>query len=229
MKKFLVLGMLAGAVTLTSCNSIGGKTPHSEADSLAYAFGTDLGHSMKMMDSTINVSMLASALEDVLHNKGAMTLEDAHAFLNEYFSVRKPAKTLQESEDFLAGIEKKSGVQKTESGLLYEIIEEGGMKATSNADTVVVIYTGTTPSGVVFDSTENHGTENDRFTLNGVIPAWTEGMKLVGKGGKVKLYAHPDLAYGARGAGQMIGPNQALVFEVEVVDVLPAAVEEDAE
>lgn len=226
MKKVIVLGMLA-AMAMTSCGTSTSKTPKTELDSVAYGIGLDLGNYLKSVDSTINVDMVAGAMKDVLANKPKMTQEDAYAFLNEYFSVRKPAKALKESEDFLAKKEAESDVQKTESGLLYQIIEAGGEKATSDADTVVVVYTGTLPNGTVFDSTEKHGTENDQFPLNGVIPAWTEGMKLVGKGGKIKLFVHPDMAYGSRGASQEIGPNQALVFDVEIVDVKPVAAAEE--
>jgi len=220
MKKTIVLGMLA-AMALTSCNSTtSSKAPSTELDSVAYGLGLDLGGYIKNVDSTLSVSMIAGAIQDVINNKPKMTQEEAYNFLNEYFSVRKPAKDLKVAEDFLAGKEGQPNVQKTESGLLYEIIEAGGEKATNDADTVVVLYKGTLTNGTVFDQTTDDQTRE--FPLNGVIPAWTEGMKLVGKGGKVKLYVHPDLAYGARGAGQMIGPNQALTFEVEIVDVKPA-------
>lgn len=225
MKKILVLSLMLG-MALSSCNSIGSKAPKSEMDSLAYSVGVDLGAYIHSLDSTINVNMLATAISDVLQKKGKMTIEEAHAFLNDYFGVRMPARKLKESEEYLAKIEKQANVQKTASGLLYEIIEAGGQKATNNADTVVVLYKGTLPDGTVFDSTENRGNEPAEFTLGQVIPAWTEGMKLVGKGGKIKLYAHPNMAYGERGSGQFIGSNQALIFEVELLDVKPAVVEE---
>jgi FKBP-type peptidyl-prolyl cis-trans isomerase len=223
MKKILLLGIAAStAVAFSSCNAVTSKTPKTEMDSVAYCLGIDVGNTVKNLDKSMSVEMIAAGIKDMLDEKGKVTVEEAYAYLNEYFQVRKPIKNLETANTFLAETEKKSGVQKTESGLLYEIIQEGTIKATNDADTVVVIYTGTLPDGTVFDSTEKHGTENDSFPLNGVIPAWTEGMKLVGIGGKVKLYAHPDLAYGARGAGQLIGPNQALVFDVEIVDVKPA-------
>ena len=223
MKKIFVLGIVA-AVAFSSCNTVTSKAPKTEMDSVAYCLGLDVGRNVKNLDKSLSIEMIASGIKDMLDEKEKMTIEEAYAFLNEYFQFRKPLKDLKKSEEFLAEMEKKSGVQKTESGLLYEIIQEGSLKATNDADTVVVIYTGTLPDGTVFDSTESHGTENDQFPLNGVIPAWTEGMKLVGKGGKIKLYSPAALAYGSRGAGQMIGPNQALVFEVEIVDVKPAIV-----
>ena len=224
MKKILVLGVVA-AMAFASCNTTS-KTPKSELDSVAYAYSSlQFGPHVAFLDSVehLSVDMIVSAIYDVVGGKSKMTQEEAEAFLNEYFTVRKPAQALKEAEEFLAGKEATAGVQKTESGLLYEIIEAGGEKATDDADTVVVLYKGTLPNGTVFDETTDGQTRE--FPLNGVIPAWTEGMKLVGKGGKVNLYVHPDLAYGSRGAGQSIGPNQALMFEVEIVDIKPAALD----
>lgn len=225
MKKTLLLGIV-GVMALSSCNTTS-KTPKTELDSVAYALGLDIGQSVKNIDKNLDIDMLAQAMKDVINETEKMTPQEIQEFLNEYFSVRKPAKALKESEDFLAKKEKEANVHKTESGLLYEIIQEGGVKATNDADTVVVLYTGTLPDGTVFDSTDNRDGEPISFPLNGVIRAWTEGMKLVGEGGKIRLYAHPDLAYGSRGASQLIGPNQALVFDVELVEVKPVAEQED--
>ena len=99
------------------------------------------------------------------------------------------------------------------------------MKATDDRDIVVVHYKGTTDDGTVFDSSYDRG-EPAEFPLDRVIPGWTEGMKLVGKGGKITLWLPSDLAYGPRGAGRNIGPNQALQFEVELLDVKPFLSEE---
>lgn len=229
MKKILFTAC-AAALIFSSCNGVGSKSPKTEIDTLSYAFGmTEIarGDMARIVDSTYNMNegLIVQALVDALAGKTQMTMEEANAFAQEYFSVRMPANNLKEAEKFLADAEAK-GALKTESGLIYEIIEEGSIKATNDADTVVVIYTGTLPDGTVFDSTEKHGTENDTFSLDRVIPAWTEGMKLVGIGGKVKIYAHPDLAYGAQGR-QGIEGNKALLFDVEIVDVKPAAVVEE--
>ncbi len=221
MKKVLILfGVAAIFVATSSCGTA--SAPKSEADSLSYALGIDVGKWLKGMDSTANVDMFAQAIKDVIGNKAKMTDEDAMAFLNEYFMVRKPAKALAEGEAFLAKVEKENkNVKKTESGLLYEIITEGGEKPTSAMDTVEVNYLGTLPNGEKFDSSYDRN-EPATFPLNGVIKGWTEGLQLVGKGGKIKLWIPSELAYGAQQRSQQIGPNQALVFEVEVLDVMPA-------
>ena len=225
MKKIFVLSLILG-LALTACNSTGSKKLSTDKDTLAYAYGAvQFGPNIAYLDSVqnLNVGIILAAIQDVVAGKPKMTPEEANAWAQEYYTVRVPAQNLSTSVAFLAETEKKSGVMKTESGLLYEIIAEGGEKATNDADTLVVVYTGTLPNGKEFDSTKAHGTENDQFALNNVIPAWTEGMKLVGKGGKIKLYAHPDLAYGPMGQGS-IEPNQALIFDVEIIDIKPAAV-----
>lgn len=215
-----MLGMV-----FVSCGTAGSKKMVTEMDSVSYAYSSlQFAPNIAYLDTmeNLNVDLIIQAIRDAVAGKSKMTPEDANAFLNDYFSVRLPARALKESEEFLAEIESREGVVKTESGLLYEIIEAGGDKPTNDADTVKVLYTGTLPDGTVFDSTANRNDEPATFPLNGVISAWTEGMKLVGKGGKIKLYAPASLAYGERGT-QGIQPNQALVFEVELLDIMPAA------
>ncbi len=126
------------------------------------------------------------------------------------------------SEQWLAEKEKESGVKKTESGLLYKVIKAGNMKkaATKDSDVVKVHYVGKLQNGEVFDSSRERK-QTIEFPLNGVIKGWTEGMKLIGPGGKILLYIPAELAYGARGAGANIGPNEALEFEVELFEVNP--------
>lgn len=222
MKKSLLLIAVIAIAAFSSCNTAS-KSIKTEQDSVAYAIGLDLGNYVKNVDSTLNVDIVAQAIKDVIANKPAMKSEDAYAFLREYFMVRKPAKVKKESEDFIANVAKENKkAQTTASGLIYEVISEGTDKATSDSDTVVVNYKGTLPDGKVFDSSYDRN-EPATFPLSNVIPAWTEGMKLVGKGGKIKLWVPSELGYGEQGAGNMIAPNQALVFEVEILDVKPAA------
>jgi FKBP-type peptidyl-prolyl cis-trans isomerase len=226
MKKILVLSVIA-LLGFGSCGVGGSKKLTTDRDTLAYAysslqFGPPIAYVVADSTEDLDIEVIIQAIRDAAANKSKMTQEEANAFMEEYFNVRMPANNLKEAEAFLAETEKKSGVMKTESGLLYEILAEGGEKATQDIDTVKVLYKGTLPEGKVFDSTEQRNNEPAVFPLNGVIAAWTEGMKLVGEGGKIKLYAHPDLAYGPQARSQLIGPNQALVFEVEIIDVMPA-------
>lgn len=225
MKKSIIL-LAAGALMFSACNS-GGGSLRSEQDSLAYAVGVDLGHHIKNnIDSTMNINIVAAAIKDVIKNRAKMDQDASYAFLTEYFQVRKPAKALKEAEEFLAKVEKENkNAFKTESGLMYEIITEGtGKKATSDEDVVRVAYQGELKDGKVFDSSYERG-DTAEFALNRVIKGWGEGLKLVGEGGKIRLWIPPALAYGQQ-APPSIGPNQALVFDVELFEVIPAETEE---
>jgi FKBP-type peptidyl-prolyl cis-trans isomerase len=122
---------------------------------------------------------------------------------------------------FLAENGKRDGVVTLPSGLQYEIVTEGTGPIPKATDQVVTHYQGTLPDGTVFDSSIQRG-EPATFPVNGVIKGWVEALQLMPVGSKWKLYIPPELAYGERGAGGRIGPNQALVFEVELLDILPA-------
>ena len=135
--------------------------------------------------------------------------------------VVRPAENAKASEEWLAKTEKKSGVQKTASGLLYRIDKAGDADIKPRAtDIVKVNYEGKLKDGTVFDSSYERG-EPIEFGLNQVIKGWTEGMQLVGKGGQITLWIPAELGYGAFGKGP-IGPNEALEFKVELLDVKSA-------
>ena len=117
---------------------------------------------------------------------------------------------------FLAENAKKPGVITTASGLQYQVITEGTGASPSPTDNVTVHYQGTTIAGKEFDSSYKHGAPAT-FPLNRVIPGWTEGLQLMKEGGKSRFFIPSNLAYGERGAGRDIGPNSALIFEVELI------------
>ena len=132
-------------------------------------------------------------------------------------------KNAEESAAWLAEVEKMEGVQKTESGLLYRIDRMGdGKQATKDSDIVKVNYEGKVRSGKVFDSSYERG-EAIEFPLDGVIKGWTEGMKLIKTGGQITLWIPSELAYGDRQRSEDIGPNCALEFKVELLEVKPQA------
>ncbi|HBD23515.1 MAG TPA: peptidylprolyl isomerase [Oceanospirillaceae bacterium] len=128
------------------------------------------------------------------------------------------ANTLAESEAFLAETAQQEGINITKSGLQYKIIEQGTGVQPQATDNVTVHYRGTLMNGQEFDSSYARG-EPATFPLNGVIAGWTEGLQLMKEGGKFEFYIHPDLAYGERGASGAIGPNAALIFQVELIKV----------
>lgn len=125
---------------------------------------------------------------------------------------------LAQGEKFLAENATKEGVTTTASGLQYKVLTPGAGKSPKATDTVLVHYRGTLLNGTEFDSSYKRN-EPIEFPLNRVIKGWTEGVQLMQEGAKYVFYIPSKLAYGAGGAGRDIGPNQTLIFEVELLKV----------
>mgnify|MGYP001031285835 CR=1 FL=1 len=125
---------------------------------------------------------------------------------------------LEEGKKFLAENAKKEGVVTTSSGLQYIVLKEGTGKKPKATDTVLVHYRGTLLNGKEFDSSYSRN-QPIEFPLNRVIPGWTEGVQLMKEGAKYKFFIPSQLAYGPFGAGPDIGPNETLIFEVELLKV----------
>ena len=130
-----------------------------------------------------------------------------------------PSPALELGKAFLAENAKKEGVIATASGLQYLVLTEGSGKSPRKSDTVVVNYRGTLLNGVEFDSSYLAGREPAEFPLNRVIKGWTEGLQLMKEGAKYRFFIPSHLAYGSRGAGIDIGPDETLIFEVELLKV----------
>lgn len=126
---------------------------------------------------------------------------------------------LARGEKFLQENAAKEGVVSTASGLQYKIVREGEGRRPSASDTVVVHYRGTLIDGTEFDSSYKRG-EPIEFPLNRVIAGWTEGVQLMQEGAEFRFFIPSKLAYGPRGAGRVIGPNEALIFDVELLEVV---------
>lgn len=125
---------------------------------------------------------------------------------------------LEQGRAFLAENATKPDVKQTASGLQYKVLEPGSGKSPKTTDVVLVNYRGTLLNGKEFDSSYKRN-EPIEFPLNGVIPGWTEGLQLIKEGGKIQLFIPSNLAYGPRGAGGLIGPDETLIFEVELLKV----------
>lgn len=203
-------------------------------DSISYALGVDQGNGMAAARVPAQTKWINKAFVDVKADHSAFGEgQDAERatmrIMQTWFMVDAPKMFLQESEDFLAKIEKDKKWQKTESGLLYQIVEEGDaeVRATKITDKVKVHYKGLNMEGKQFDSSYDRG-EPAEFPLNAVIKGWGEGVMLIGQGGKIKMWLHPDLAYGPQAMSEEIGPNAALYFEVELLEVMPDITAEEA-
>ena len=198
-----------------------------ERQEISAAYGYDMGTRLREANIPLQTYWFNKGMVDAAKGESEIDSHRAMMIINEYFSVVLPLQNKQESEAWLAKIEKKRGVQKTESGLLYRIDRKGdeSIKPTAT-DKVTVDYEGKTKDGKVFDSSYERG-QSATFSLSGVIPGWTEGLQLVGKGGQITLWIPSELGYGVYGSGSgAIGPNDALEFKVELHDVQSTATPE---
>jgi FKBP-type peptidyl-prolyl cis-trans isomerase FklB len=234
MKTKSMVGLLILAlVTVTSCGQmknstlkIGAVKLVTTTDTASYALGVNMASNVKKMGmDDINLQAVAKAFQDVYGNeKLQITEEGSNPILQAYFSKlmeTKAASSLAEGQTWLAENGKKTGVKTTASGLQYEVMREGTGPKPVATSKVKVHYHGTTIDGKVFDSSVDRG-EPVEFPLTGVIPGWTEGVQLMSVGSKYKFYIPGNLAYGARPPQQSgIAPNATLIFEVELLEILP--------
>ncbi len=197
--------------------------PVSKADA-SYAFGLAIGTSLKETGVEMDYSAFVKGMKDVLENKKTkMTTDEATEKIQAAIGAameKKAAESLEAEKKYLAENGKKTGVITTASGLQYEVVKEGtGAKPTAT-DVVKVDYVGTLLNGSTFDSSISRG-EPAIFPLDRVIPGWAEGIQLMSVGGKYKFYIPSALAYGSSGAGGVIGPNETLIFEVDLLSIEP--------
>lgn len=194
-------------------------------DKFSYAIGLGIGQNLLSMGAKgIAVEDFAQAIKDVLEgNSTAITHAEAREIVNKYFSKleeKMNAANIEVGKQFLEENKKRQGVITLPSGLQYEIINEGkNDKHAKATDQVKCHYEGTLIDGTLFDSSIKRG-EPATFGVNQVIPGWVEALQLMPEGAKWKLYIPSDLGYGAQGAGEMIPPHSALVFEVELLEIL---------
>jgi FKBP-type peptidyl-prolyl cis-trans isomerase FklB len=198
-------------------------------DKISYSIGFDVGKSIQKQKIEVNPQTFMSGFKDGQANKTSMmTEEDIRQTLlslqTEMLERQKAemkdlaAKNLAEGQKFLNDNKSKKDVKTTASGLQYRIIKEGKGDAPKATDTVSVHYLGKLINGTEFDSSYTRG-EPVKFTVNGVIPGWTEALQLMKPGAKWELFIPSTLAYGEHGVGQIIGPNSPLIFEVELLSV----------
>lgn len=186
------------------------------------AFGMSLGHNIYRSPIPVQIYWVLQGMRDMRAGKAIMSNEVAVKHINHYMTVTRYEEAKKKSNEWLSSIAHTKGVKVTPSGLLYKIEKAGDkkLKPTADTDEVTVHYKGTKQNGDVFDDSYKRGKPTS-FPLNRVIKGWTEGMKLIGKGGKITLWIPSDMAYGARGAGKEIAPYEALRFDIELIDVKP--------
>jgi FKBP-type peptidyl-prolyl cis-trans isomerase FklB len=221
-----------GAVCIASIGLAQDKAQlKDQKDKASYSIGYDIGETFKKQNVELNPDALFSGMKDALAGKeAAMTKEEREktlqAFQKEMMekqiaaSKEAATKNAAEGEKFLAENKKKDGVKTTASGLQYKVLKEGSGPSPKETDTVVVQYKGTLIDGTEFDSSYKRN-EPASFQVNRVVKGWIEALQLMKPGAKYQLVIPSSLAYGERGAGQLIGPNATLVFEVELLSIKP--------
>lgn len=196
---------------------------------VSYALGLNIGQGMKAQGVEIDMAALARGLGDALSGGKALLTEaqmvevlenlQRDMMAKEEASAKKVGAANQaEGDAFLAANAKKEGVKTTKSGLQYKVVKAGSGPKPTAADTVQTHYEGRLIDGTVFDSSYKRG-EPATFPVKGVIPGWTEALQLMTVGSKWQLYIPAKLAYGPRGAGDKIGPNATLIFDIELLAI----------
>ena len=196
----------------------------TQKQKVSYAVGVSIAQRVQQ-NIDIDVDALTLAIRDVLAGEGSkMTPDEIQATLEEErrkigeIQAAIAEKSKQAGEIFLAENMEKEGVMQTDSGLQYMVIEEGSGKSPAETDTVVVHYRGTLIDGTEFDSSFKRNTPAT-FPVNGVIQGWQEGLQLMKVGATYQFYIPSGLAYGEKGTGGAIGPNQTLIFNVELQEI----------
>jgi FKBP-type peptidyl-prolyl cis-trans isomerase FklB len=193
----------------------------TSVDSFSYAIGMNIASNLKSQGITkVNNAMMAKAFNDVFTGATpALDMQASNQVVQQKFMMLAMEKSKPE-RDFLEQNKKKTGVKTTSTGLQYEVIKMGTGATPTDTSTVKVHYTGTLINGKKFDSSVDRG-EPIEFPVTGVIPGWTEALKLMPVGSKWKLYIPAQLGYGERGQGD-IPPGATLIFDVELLDIVKA-------
>jgi FKBP-type peptidyl-prolyl cis-trans isomerase FklB len=222
----VILGILLLAGQTGAAEKMTLKT---QKEKLSYTMGVEAGNNMKRQSVDIDPDVLLQGFKDAFSGSALLMGEEEmldvkNAFRKEMMTkqaeetMKLAEKNKKEGETFLEENKKKDGVKTLPSGLQYKVITEGTGKSPKAADTVTVNYRGTFIDGTEFDSSYKRG-QPTSFPVNGVIPGWTEALQLMKEGAKWQIFIPAGLAYGEKGAGNIIGPNAALVFEVELISV----------
>jgi FKBP-type peptidyl-prolyl cis-trans isomerase FklB len=219
-----VVGLLA-----TQVNAAQGLVLKTQKEKVSYGIGVSIAKSFKPQGVEVDVEALVKGIRDGLSggkllmtdNEIQTTMSAFQAELKQKQAQGKGAASMENKKEgaaFLAGNKTKQGVVTLPSGLQYKILKAGKGKKPVGTDTVECNYRGTLINGTEFDSSYRRG-QSASFPVSGVIPGWTEALKLMPVGSKWQLFVPSQLAYGAQGAGRDIGPDATLIFEVELLSI----------
>jgi FKBP-type peptidyl-prolyl cis-trans isomerase FklB len=228
------LTAIVGICLLVGCNEQNSSTQSTgpitnDKDKASYSIGLNMGKQIAQIKDNVSFDLVKQGLNDA-YKGGELKLTDdeIRASLTEFQQrlqkaqadkMKRAAETNKKAGDtFLATNKTAEGVKTTDSGLQYKVITKGTGDIPKSTDTVVTHYKGTLIDGTEFDSSYKRG-QPATFPVTGVIKGWTEALQKMTVGSKWQLFIPSDLAYGSRGAGQSIGPDSVLIFEIELLEI----------
>ena len=220
LKTLLILPVLLASASLLNASEL--KT---DKDKLSYIFGVQVGQGLLAEGIELEMDAFTAGIQDMLAgNESQIGQATAEKLVSAYQEKKQleiaeiSAKKQNESSTFLANNAKNDGFVVTASGLQYKIVEKGEGKSPTSEDKVIAHYTGKLLDGTVFDSSHDRG-EPATFPVSGVIKGWQEALPMMKEGGKWQIVVPANLAYGDRGVGNLIGPNETLIFDIELVSI----------
>lgn len=236
MNRSLIPLAVTASLLLVACEKpaeqkAGDQALDTEAAKISYIMGVNIGSQMKADQFELDSDAFLRGVEDMMAGKQPqLSDEEANAIVKAYQEQRQTAHqeerkqaataNQEKGQKYLAENAQREGVTVLTSGLQYRVVTKGDGKVPSAADTVEVHYRGTLTDGTEFDSSYARN-KTETFGVSQVIPGWTEALQLMHEGDKWELAIPADLAYGPGGSGGVIGPNQVLLFEVELIKVIP--------
>ncbi len=223
------MALLGAVVTVTACQSSSQASLKTDSQKASYALGVSIGTQLKPSAERVDLAALGKGLDDAMSGRDLAIPKDSLQKILQDFSktaqddrikarVDEGNKNLKAGKAFMDENGKKPGVKTTDSGLQYEVLQPGDGPHPDSADQVTVQYKGTLVDGTEFDSSYKRG-QPATFYVNRVIKGFSEGLQLMPVGSKYRFVIPPNLAYGPQGSGDAIGPDETLVFEVELVKI----------
>jgi len=224
-----VLAMLLMAAGAAAEGTAPKEKLTEKKDRISYSIGMDIGRNLQRQSFEVDPELLSRGIRDIFSGGETLLTEEEQkqtlADLQKELMAKQQEhvrammeKNRKDGEEFLAANGKKEGVVTLPSGLQYKVLTEGSGPSPKLTDTVETNYRGTLLDGTEFDSSYKRG-QTATFPVNGVIEGWKEALQKMKVGDKWQLFVPSDLAYGERGAGRDIGPNQTLIFEVELLGI----------
>lgn len=223
-----ILAALILASLYISCNGYSKVTGDTGKD-MGYVIGHRIGTDLKKNGYNVDIKTLIAGIKDGYDSKPSVISEEEGRKISMDFEKKRYEehektmkvegdKNVEAGKKFMESIKANANVKELTKGIYYEVIKSGSGTSPKATDSVKVHYKGTLVDGTEFDSSYTRG-EPAVFKLNQVIPGWTESLSHMKPGDKWKIYLPPEMAYGPRSAGDKIGPNSTLVFEVELISV----------